>query len=53
LSNFDYDLIVIGAGSGGISSANLGKNLEKKSLWSKKKRSAAIVPGTAVCPAKH
>jgi len=30
VSNFDYDLIVIGAGSGGISSANLGKNLEKK-----------------------
>ena len=30
LSNYNYDLIVIGAGSGGISSANLGKNLGKK-----------------------
>ena len=30
LSNYDYDLIVIGAGSGGISSANLAKNLGKK-----------------------
>ncbi len=30
MANYDYDLIVIGAGSGGISSANLGKNLGKK-----------------------
>jgi len=30
LANYDYDLIVIGAGSGGISAANLGKNLGKK-----------------------
>lgn len=30
MSTYDYDLIVIGAGSGGISSANLGKNLGKK-----------------------
>ncbi len=30
MANYDYDLIVIGAGSGGISAANLGKNLGKK-----------------------
>ncbi len=30
MSSYDYDLIVIGAGSGGISSAILGKNLGKK-----------------------
>ncbi len=30
MSKYDYDLIVIGAGSGGISSAILGKNLGKK-----------------------
>lgn len=30
MTKYDYDLIVIGAGSGGISSANLGKNLGKK-----------------------
>jgi pyruvate/2-oxoglutarate dehydrogenase complex dihydrolipoamide dehydrogenase (E3) component len=30
MSSYDYDLIVIGAGSGGISSANIGSRLGKK-----------------------
>ncbi|MDW7680387.1 MAG: FAD-dependent oxidoreductase, partial [bacterium] len=30
MSNYNYDLMVIGAGSGGISAVNLGKNLGKK-----------------------
>ena len=30
MKHFNYDLIVIGAGSGGISSAILAKNLGKK-----------------------
>lgn len=38
MKTFDYDLIVIGAGSGGISSAILGKNLGKKVALVEKKR---------------
>lgn len=38
MSKFEYDLIVIGAGSGGISSANLGNNLEKKVALVEKER---------------
>lgn len=38
MKNFDYDLIVIGAGSGGISSANLGLNLGKKVAIVEKKK---------------
>ena len=38
MSNYNYDLIVIGAGSGGISSANLGKNLGKKAALVEKEK---------------
>jgi pyruvate/2-oxoglutarate dehydrogenase complex dihydrolipoamide dehydrogenase (E3) component len=38
MTTFDYDLIVIGAGSGGISSAILGKNLGKKVALVEKKK---------------
>ncbi len=38
MSTYDYDLIVIGAGSGGISAANLGFNLGKKTTIVEKKK---------------
>ncbi len=38
MTSYDYNLIVIGDHSGGISSANLGKNLGKKVALVKKER---------------
>lgn len=38
MTNFDYDLIVIGAGSGGISAANFAKGLGKKVAMIEKAR---------------
>lgn len=38
MRTYDYDLIVIGAGSGGISAANLGFNLGKKTAIVEKKK---------------
>jgi pyruvate/2-oxoglutarate dehydrogenase complex dihydrolipoamide dehydrogenase (E3) component len=52
MSKFDYDLIVIGAGSGGISSAILGSNLGKRVALVEKSRIGGECTWSGCVPSK-
>lgn len=52
MSSYDYDLVVVGAGSGGISAANLGVNLGKKVALVEKRRIGGECTWTGCVPSK-
>lgn len=52
MSSFDYDLIVIGAGSGGISAANLSHGLGKKTALVEKNRIGGECTWSGCVPSK-
>ncbi len=52
MSKYDYDLIVIGAGSGGISAAMLGKNLGKKTALVEKNKIGGECTWSGCVPSK-
>jgi len=52
MSKQQYDLVIIGAGAGGLIAAGFAVQLGQKWRLSKKIASEEIAPGPAACPAK-
>ena len=51
---FDYDLVVIGGGSAGLTAARFANRLGKRvALVESAGRTGAIVPGRGACPASR
>ena len=52
MSRYDYDLLVIGAGQGGLPAAHMAANLGAKVALIEKPKLAAPESTKAVCPPK-